>query len=39
MAPIMVSSPTARTIAVALPEITFVPMNAKDSASSRLSTF
>ncbi len=31
----MVSSPTARIIAVALPEITFVPMNAKDSAPPR----
>ena len=39
MAPIMVSSPTTSTRAVALPEITLVPIKASDSVSKRLSRF
>ena len=37
MAPIMVSSPTAKTTALALPDKTLVPIKASASASSRLS--
>ena len=39
MAPIMVSSPTTKTKAVARPEMTLVPMKAKLSLSKRLSKF
>ena len=39
IAPIMVSSPTTKTKAVARPEITLVPMKARLSLSSKLSRF